>query len=309
MKLLAVLALALTIAAPAAGDVRVRWLGVAGFSIQADDTTLLFDPYLSRPGFWKTLLWRYRPDVGLLTRFTSPASPAPEMASASLVLIGHSHFDHLGDAPWIAERTGATLVGSRTTVAIAQGYGLPAEQTRRLDPGATLRHGAFEIRVVESRHAKVLLGRAPLVGEVTSPPAGAIHALSFKLGDARGYLVTHWRTGLRIYLLSSADRHLPALETLRDDGVGVDLLLPAIQGRDAELGGDLVRTLRPRIVVPHHFDDFFRPLDDPDAAAPRDPEDLAAFGAELRAAGDEAGVDLDLRTLGLFETLTLSARN
>lgn len=28
MKLLAVLALALTIAAPAAGDVRVRWLGV-----------------------------------------------------------------------------------------------------------------------------------------------------------------------------------------------------------------------------------------------------------------------------------------
>ncbi|MDH3212830.1 MAG: hypothetical protein OEM05_10130 [Myxococcales bacterium] len=75
------------------------------------------------------------------------------------------------------------------------------------------------------------------------------------------------------------------------------------------VAGDLVRTLRPRLVVPHHFDDFFCALDEPDAGAPSDPDDLAAFEVELRGVGDAAGVDLGVRTLGLFETLTLSARN
>jgi L-ascorbate metabolism protein UlaG (beta-lactamase superfamily) len=294
------------LAAPASGAVTVRWLGVAGFSIQAGGTTLLFDPYLSRPSLWRTLLWRYRPDTERLARLTGPGSPAPELASAELLLIGHSHFDHLGDAPWLAGRSGALLVGSETTVAIARGYGLPEARTRRADPGARLREGPFEIRVVESRHAPVLFGRVPLEGEVRTPPKAPIHALSFVLGDARGYLVTHRPTGLRVYVLSSADRHLPALEALREEGVEVDLLLPAMRGRDAGFARDLVRTLRPHRIVPHHFDDFFRGLDDPDAAAPADPEDLAAFESELRAAGEAAGVALEVRRLGLFETLTLA---
>jgi L-ascorbate metabolism protein UlaG (beta-lactamase superfamily) len=303
-------ALVLLLAAPASGGpdgLRVRWLGVAGFSFDDGETVLLHDPYLSRPGLTSLLFSRYRPDAARLAALVAREGPLPELARASWILIGHGHFDHLGDAPWLAGRSGASVVGSATAVNVARGYGVPEAHARRLDPGQRLEVGAFEVRVVASRHARVALGRVPLDGVVTSPPDGPIHALSFKLGDARSYLLSHRRSGLRVFVTSSADRDLAALEVLRAEGVEVDLLLAAIQGRDADFARDLVRALRPRRVVPHHFDDFLVPLDAPDAGAARDPDDLAAFEAEVRAAAEAEGVTLELRRPALLETLLLEA--
>ena len=60
--------------------------------------------------------------------------------------------------------------------------------------------------------------------------------------------------------------------------------------------------------MPHHFDDFFTPLDDPDAGAPNDEEDLAAFESELRAAAAAEGVALEIRRPKLFERLEIRAK-
>lgn len=287
------------------GALRIRWLGVAGFSIASGDAVLLHDPYLSRPGLLRTLFGWYRPDPEVLGPLLAEGSPAPELAEASLVIVGHSHFDHLGDVAWIAERTGAEVAGSLTTTSIARGYGLPAQRALRLDPGESLTRGPFEVRVVESRHARVLFGRVPFPGEVREPPEAPIHAFSFELGDARGYLVTHRPTGVRIFLLSSAGVHAPALDALRDQVAPVDVLLAATQGRDDQFASALVDGLRPKLVVPHHFDDFFEPLASEDAAAPRDPDDLEAFEEEILAAARAHGVEVEVRVLGLFETLSL----
>jgi L-ascorbate metabolism protein UlaG (beta-lactamase superfamily) len=297
-----------SLGAPAAGaerGVTLRWLGVAGFSIRAGEAVLLHDPYLSRPGLLRTLLRRYQPDAAVLEPLLAAGSPVPELGRAGLILVGHSHFDHLGDVPWIAVRSGALVVGSATTAAISRGYGLAAERIRVVGPEHTLREGPFEIRVLESRHARVLAGRVPMPGELSEPPEAPIHALSFKMGGALGYLVTHLPSGTRLFLLSSAGLHPPALQTLADEGVRVDAVLPAIQGRPPGFAESLVRALRPRLVVPHHFDDFWRGLDAPDAATPRDPEDLAAFEREVREAADAAGLQLEVRRPGLFESLAV----
>jgi len=291
----------------AAPALTLRWLGVAGFSISDGETVLLHDPYLSRPGLLATLFARYRPDGGLLERWLAPGGPAPEAGSARTILIGHSHFDHLGDAPWIANRIGAVVAGSGTTVAIAQGYGLPLERTRRVDPGDEFDVGSFEIRVVASRHAAVMLGRVPFTGEVDEPPVGPIHSSSFKLGDARGYLITHLPSGLRIYLNSSAAIDRPALEALRDAGIVVDALLAATPGRDPDYVPDLIELLRPRVVVPHHFDDFFVALAEPSAGEPTSPEDLDVFAQEVRGAAERFGTDTKVRRMALFERFELVA--
>ena len=302
----ALAALAVALCGPAArAEVSVRWLGVAGFSIEAGDAVLLHDPYFSRPGLWATIAGWYRPDEAVLGRLLEPGSPAPELARAREILIGHSHFDHLGDAPWIASRTGATLRGSLTSVSIARGYGLAEARALRADPGDRWEVGPFSVRVVESRHARVIAGRVPLEGEVTTPPEAPIHALSFKLGDARGYLVTHRPSGRRVYVISSAAVHEPALDALREEGLQVDLLLAAVQGRDPHFASALVESLRPAVVVPHHYDDFFLPLDDPAAAAPSDAADLADFEREVGEAADALGLEVEVRTLALFETLRL----
>jgi L-ascorbate metabolism protein UlaG (beta-lactamase superfamily) len=283
----------------------LRWLGVAGFSVSDGETVLLHDPYLSRPGLLATLFTRFRPDEGLLERWLDPGGPAPEAASARNILIGHSHFDHLGDSPWIADRIGATIVGSGTTVAIAQAYGLPGERTRLVDPGDEFDVGPFEIRVVASRHAAVMFGRVPLTGQVLEPPVGPIHALSFKLGDARGYLIRHLPSGVRVYVTSSAAVDRPALEALRDAGIEVDVLLAAIPGRAPDYVPSLIELLRPRIVVPHHFDDFFVPISEPAAGTATSPEDLELFEEEVRAASERFGTDTEVRRVALFERFEL----
>lgn len=290
-------------AASAGADVSVRWLGVAGFAVEAGEDTLLHDPYLSRPGLLRTLFRRYVPDATVLEPLLAPDGRAPELGRADLVLIGHSHFDHLGDAPWIAARSGARVVGSATTVAISRGYGLEPAQVRRADPGDRLSHGAFDVRVVASRHAEIWFGRPPLTGVVEEPPDAPIHAASFKLGDARGYLVTHRPSGLQLFFLSSAGYDRPALEALAAEGLEVDVLLPSVVGGPEDFARVLVETLRPRVVVPHHFDDFFVPLSDPEAAAPRNEADLVAFEEQLRAAAAELGVPLEIRRPTLFEAM------
>lgn len=291
-------------AAAAEEAVELRWLGVAGFSLSAGDTTLLHDPYLSRPGLWQTLTSWYRPDEGVLAPLFA-GSRAPELANARAILIGHSHFDHLGDAPWISRRTGARVLGSQTSVVIAQAYGVDAAHVQRVDPGATLTLGPFSVRVIESRHAQVLFGRVPLEGTLESPPEAPLHALSFPLGDARLYLVTHEPTGVRVLFTSSASVHPPALEALRAEGIEVDALLAATQGRDAGYARALVAAVRPRLAIPHHYESFFVPLEAADAAEPSDPDDLAAFERELREAAAAEGLATQVRRIGLLERIRL----
>jgi len=292
-------------AAPAGAEVRVRWLGVAGFTLSSGETTLAHDPFLSRPGQLRTLFRSYVPDEMVLGRFVGAGSPAPELAHSSVYLVGHSHYDHLGDVPWLAARSGGRVVGSATTAAIAQGYGLAEDRVLIAGPGEIIGAGDFEVRVFASEHAMVFFGRVPLEGELTVPPEAPIHVNSFVLGDARGYLVTERSSGLRIVLLSSAGRNVAALEELGRAVRPVDLLLPATLGRDAEYARDLVRTLQPRLVVPHHFDDFFVPIDDPDAATPQDEASRAAFEQELRAAAAAEGLTVDVRLPALFQTITI----
>lgn len=293
----------------AAGDgaVRLRWLGVAGFSVSAGDTTLLQDPYLSRPGIWQTLSSWYQPDAAVLDPLFAAHSRAPELTRARLILIGHSHFDHLGDAPWISLRTGARIAGSQTTVSIARAYGVDAGHALRVDPGAALEQGPFSVQVIESRHARVLFGRVPLECTLETPPEAPIHALSFCLGDARFYLVTHRPSGTRILLTSSAAVFPPALDALRQQGVTVDVLLAATQGREPDYARALVAALRPRLAIPNHYESFFTPLDSPEADAPSDPEDLAAFERELADAAKAEGVAMQVRRLALFEEIEVPA--
>lgn len=307
---LAALLLAVLAAAPARaqeGAVDVRWLGVAGFSIRAGETTLLHDPYLSRPSLWRSATSWYQPDAAVLEPLLGPESPVPELASARAILIGHSHFDHLGDAPWLALRSGGDVIGSRTTTLIAQAYGLPAERAVQAEPGTALREGPFTVRVIESRHARVMFGRVPLEGTLDAVPEAPLHALAFPLGDARFYLVRHEPSGIQVLLASSAAAYPPALEALRKEGLPpVDLLLAASQGWDADYVRALIATFRPRVVVPHHYESFFEPLDSPDAVTPSDPEDLAAFEQALRDAARSEGVDAEVRRLGLFESIHLT---
>lgn len=262
----------------------IEWLGTAGFRLALDGTTLLVDPYLTRI-----------PLRGFLGR--GPALPDPRAVAtlaprADAILIGHAHFDHALDAPLIARQTGARVYGSRSTGNLMALHGL-ADRMVEVEPYRVVEVGPFEITFVPSAHARLLLGVAvPMDGDITCEHLEGLSARRYGCGQVFGI---HIRAGgVTFYHQGSAE--------IVDDAVrhrGVDVLLSAIAGRgfSQRYLERAVRLLEPKVVVPHHHDDFFRPLDQPMELS---------FNVDLCGAVDEvrrASRDVAVATLGRLEPL------
>lgn len=252
----------------------ITWLGTAGFRLRHAGHTLLIDPYLTRLSLGRFL--SRAPALSDRRRVAAHIDLSPGAADA--ILVGHTHFDHALDVPLIARATSARVYGSSATATLMALHGL-ADRVVQVDPYRTYAIGPFEVSFVPSAHARLLFGVAvPMAGEITCDSLGDMRASAYHSGQVFGI---HIRVaGASIYHLGSAE--------LDDDATlphPVDLLLTCIAGRSfsRHYFERALRRLAPRAVVPHHHDDFFRPLD-----APME----MSFNVNLAGAVDQlAGID------------------
>ena len=133
---------------PAQGAFGVTFLGVATLLLRDGESAVLTDGFFSRPSLARVGLRKVSPD---LTRIDSALSRAG-VDRLDAVAPVHTHFDHAMDSAVVAERTGATLVGSESAANVGRGHGLPADRIRVVDPGRPVTLGSFTLTFVESRH-------------------------------------------------------------------------------------------------------------------------------------------------------------
>jgi L-ascorbate metabolism protein UlaG (beta-lactamase superfamily) len=228
----------------------VEWLGVSGYRLAYEGRTLFIDPYLSRVPFRDLVLRRPTlPDPATLDRFAS----APGEAAG--VLVGHTHFDHAVDAPAIARRFGCKAYGSASLLNLMALHGLAAN-TVVVEPYRIYELGPFTVSFTPSVHSKLLLGLAvPYDGELTCEHLDSLSPGAYRCGQVWGISIEV--AGVRFYHQGSAN--------LIDDAVrerGVDVFLAGIAGRGftRDYWKRILPLLDPRMVVPTHYDNFFRPL-------------------------------------------------
>jgi len=228
----------------------VEWLGVSGYRISFEGKTLFVDPYVSRVPFSDLLRRRPTlPDPGALDRFV--LAPGEVVG----VLVGHTHFDHAVDAPAIARRFGCRAYGSDSLVRLMDLHG-QADQAVEVEPYRTYELGPFEVSFTPSVHSKLLLGLAvPYDGDLTCEHLDALSPAAYRCGQVWGISIEV--AGLRFYHQGSAN--------LIDDAVrerGVDVFLAGIAGRNftEDYWRRILPLLDPEVVVPTHYDNFFRPL-------------------------------------------------
>jgi L-ascorbate metabolism protein UlaG (beta-lactamase superfamily) len=230
--------------------VEVEWLGVSGYRMSFEGHTLFIDPYLSRVPFGDLLRRRPTlPDPAALDRFVH----APGEVAG--VLVGHTHFDHAVDAPAIARRFDCKAYGSDSLVTLMGLHGL-ADRAVEVEPYRTYELGPFAVSFTPSAHSKLLLGLAvPYDGDLTCEHLDALSPGAYRCGQVWGISIEV--AGVRFYHQGSAN--------LIDDAVrerGVDVFLAGVAGRSFthDYWKRILPRLDPRVVVPTHYDNFFRPL-------------------------------------------------
>ena len=95
---------AVTASIDAQSGLRLRWLGAAGFEISDDQTSILVDPFVSRP----TALQGLFPldiDTEAVDKYViDPMMRKGSFKNLKAILVSHTHIDHVQDVPYILSR-------------------------------------------------------------------------------------------------------------------------------------------------------------------------------------------------------------
>ncbi|MGH7805527.1 MAG: MBL fold metallo-hydrolase, partial [Candidatus Binatia bacterium] len=161
---------------------RVTFLGVTTLLFEDGETAILTDGFFSRPG----VLDLVRPIAPDRERIGAALARAG-IARLAAVIPVHSHYDHAMDAPEVARRTGARLVGSESTANIGRGDGLAEEQIHVVRDGETLSFGRFRVTMILSRH----FPHGMAMGEIRAPLRPPARATDYLDGGAYSIFIEH----------------------------------------------------------------------------------------------------------------------
>lgn len=223
----------------------LTWWGTAGFRVVTGDQVFLIDPYLSR---------------NAAARPVQPLSPG-DVTDGAQIFLTHGHFDHAYDVPGIASRTGAAVYCSPAAGEALVRQGLDPGQVHTVSAdGQAFDLGDYQAQAFFSRHVRFdwrLIVRT----------LARMHVRMFRylplLRDYPPGQVLSWRftiEGRTVHDFGSGGASSEELNRLA--GHPIDVLLVPLQGHThiCDIALNIVRVLRPRLVIPHHQDDFYPPI-------------------------------------------------
>lgn len=251
----------------------MTYLGVAGWSLGSGAGTLLVDPYVTRVKV---------EDEGQLLVSDEAAIAAYTPRQVDVVLVGHSHYDHVLDVPAIARRTGATVVGTESTANLMRAGGVAGEKIVVTRGGETRNYGPFVVRTVAGLHSLTGQADVPIAPEIVLPMA----ARGYGEGGTLHYLVDF--AGHRVLFVGTANFVEAELRGLAPD---VAVVAVGLRDKVPDYTCRLLRALdRPALVFANHFDEFREPLRPGSEPSAETQEDLEAFAVEVHACAPETRV-------------------
>jgi L-ascorbate metabolism protein UlaG (beta-lactamase superfamily) len=241
------------------GTLSVRWAGYSNFELAYNGKIILLDAYFDRGANY--------PPLGFA---------AADITRADVILIGHSHFDHMSDAASVGIRTGAVVVGAPLTTDKLAAQQVPAAQIRTVTGkgGERLTFDGFTVEPILARHgqpdARVTTVIEGALGALSPQPSPAQEAEE-RVIRARGvsdprviregtiaYLIT-LDDGFRIMYRDSGGRVTDEENAAMARAGGVDLAIVAIAAEylmplTARQAIEHTRLYKPDVFMPAHHD-------------------------------------------------------
>ncbi len=253
-----------------AAPVGITYLGAGGVVIERAGHAIMGAPFFSNP-------------VLLRVALPFPISPRPEriergfrpVPNLRAILVGHAHYDHLMDLPYLYRKHGLTaeIFGSATTKNILAAVHDDIPPALVTDVG--IRNGRphtvgnMDIIAIPSDHAPHFFCLKLFGGKATGPkPKLPRTAWGWKEGQTYAFLLTIKDpavpdSSIRIFYQDAASAvpaeffQSPPYENLR-----VDIAILCVPGFNYISGypEDIIHALQPRHVILIHWEDFFRRL-------------------------------------------------
>ncbi|TGL63657.1 MBL fold metallo-hydrolase [Leptospira sarikeiensis] len=247
------------------GKVRAVFLGTSSILLDDGETQILTDGFFSRPSLFKTAFGKVSSNEEEI-KYVMLLSGIKKLKG---IFVCHSHYDHSMDAPYIAKETGAKLYGSESTMQIGRGGGLAEDRMELFNPGKKIQIGKFKITVLNSKHTPPfkILGKTnaadpnrPHLTEALPQPANAEDYIE---GGTFDFLVEHGKNS--ILIKGSTNYIEDAWKDLKADVVflGIAMLGKLDEDFQTKYYEETIGKTSPKIVIPVHWDNFFRPLSEP----------------------------------------------
>lgn len=266
------------------GSLRVTFLGVSSLLFDDGDTAILIDGFFTRPDKATVLAGSIAPDPARIASALQRAG----IEHLAAVIVAHSHYDHVMDAPEVARRTGALVVGSESTANVARGWGVAEDRIRIVHSGDELQFGRFHLTLTASRHAPTGFTG----GRISEPLVPPVHASRYEEGESYSLLIAH--DGKSILVQSSAGFVAGALHGQKADVafLGIGALGKQGEAFRQDYWRETVATVSARRVIPIHWDDFTLPLDQPLVPLPWPFDDIDASMRFISERAQQDGVDV-----------------
>lgn len=276
----------------------LEYLGVGGWLLRMGDAAVMTAPFFSNPRMLDVGLGRLEPDTAVIERYLPPVE------DVEAILVGHAHYDHLMDVPYVmgARAPEARMYGSRTAVNLLRAD--PALDSTRLvsveetagndtEPGEWhyVENGRVRFMALRSGHAPHFLGIHLYEGRAEEPSDELPRrAGDWVEGTPFAYLIDFLsgsgEVTYRIHYQDAAstppEGYPPPIDGL--DGIPVDLAILCAPGYEEVDGYPemLLERLEPAHVLVGHWEDFFRTRDEDLEAVPG--TDLGGFIERMESA-------------------------
>lgn len=176
------------------------------------------------------------------------------------IFVSHSHYDHAFDIGYVAEKKQVPVYGSPSTLNIARAAAICKSNLIPFNTCKEIELGEFRVSVIPAKHSPPSwynddIGQT--IDCVLNQPA---RANKYKEGGSFDLLIKH--NNHSIYIKPTANYLIGDLDCIQ-----ADVLLIGIGGIGNESKkfkktyyNETVGKLNPKLIIPIHWDNFFKPL-------------------------------------------------